>query len=233
MKNKQNGIAIFFTLGVVFVAFNIITFVVADEFTRQFWSGYSFIIFAWICLVVLMAKIIVKKEVAGYSLFLIMPRILIALIYFLFQMVFGIAVMVIPDFSFISSIVIQILLAALFFIAELGLSLYKGISTNTMEQRCAETSFKEDLLLEMANAMSRCKNSVLRQRIENANELLKYSDPVSSLETSVYEQKISDLFSQIKANIYNEEQTMAISYCEEIVQLIKQRDAVCAASKKH
>jgi hypothetical protein len=235
MYNKRSSIAIFGALAVIIVAFNIIAFVVADELTTQFWSGYVFITLSWLCLIALSVKIMQRKEFIAYNLFLAMPQILIALTYFLFQLVTGISVMAIPDFSLTASIVIQVLLLAVFFIAEFGISAYKGVATQMPEKRQAEISFKSNMILDIENAINRCKNPILKQKLTETNELLKYSDPVSSDETASFEGRILELFSQVKSNTYQEEHTpeIIISVCDEIMQLMKQRNAVCAAAKKH
>jgi len=99
-------------------------------------------------------------------------------------------------------------------------------------QRQADTSFKTNFSMELENAINRCKNHMLKQKIVEISEILKYSDPVSSAETVLYENRIMELFSEVKNSLYDETQTTAISLCDETCQLMKQRNTVCAASKK-
>lgn len=233
MKVKKMGIPVFGTLGAIILAFNVIAFILADELTKQFWSGYVFVTLSWLFLVMISVRFAAQKDFSGYSMFLAAPQILIAMICFLFQMIVGIAVMAIPDFSLIASIVIQVVLLTIFLIVEFGVLAYKGVATRAPQKTQAKVAFKKDLGVDIENAINRCKNSELKQKLDAISEDLKYSDPVSSEATAIYEDRIFELFSQVKSHLYEEEKSTALSLCDEIIQLINQRNAVCAANKAH
>ena len=219
-------------LGVIIVAFNIITFVSAKEFSANFWSGYSFITLSWLCLVIVSLVIGNRKDYTGYGLFLSTPIIVISMIYLLFELIAGIMIMIIADFSFRASIVIQVIIFALYLILLFGLSLYKGMASQKLKERTSEASFIKPFIMQIENAKSRCKNTLLKQKLTEIGDLVKYSDPVSSIATADTEVRINELFSQVSEDLYKEEKTVAVSVCDEIIILLNQRNALCAANKK-
>jgi len=232
MKRIKSSWPVLGVLFVLFAVINIVAFVLVNDFTANFWSGYVFITIAWISLL-FTTLITIKTHNHERAFFLAAPQILICLVYALLQMIAGIAIIAIPKFNLPASIAIQTILFALFLIIELGLSVYKKRAVVKPETRQNSVTFKKTMLVDLTNAISRCKSQPLKQKLNEIEELLTYSDPVSSEETIEYENRISELFSQVKNSLYQQESYPATLLCNEIAILIKQRNEICAASKKH
>ena len=220
-------------LVVFIVIFNLIAFITASDYSANFWSGYAFITLSWLCLVFVLMSTVRRKDHEGYGLFLSAPIITISLVYLLFELITGVLVMVIPDFNLTASIVIQVLIFGIYLIVIFGLSFYKGMATQKLSERSGDTAFKKSLVMQIENAKNRCKNPALKQKLVEMYDLLKYSDPVSSQATTDCEARIMELFPQITADLYQKEKSTTLALCDEIAVLINQRNALCAANKKH
>jgi len=231
--NKKSIAPIVGILGVFIVTFNLVAIISVNEFSANFWSGYSFITLSWLCLVFVSLIIGIRKDYTDYGFFLSTPIIVISLVYLLFELIAGIMIMVIKDFSFRASIVIQVIIFALYLIVIIGLTLYKGMASQKLKERTSEASFIKSFIIQIENAKSRCKNTLLKQKLIEIGDLAKYSDPVSSTATADTEVRIEELFSQVSVDLYKEEKTVAVSICDEIIMLLNHRNVLCVANKKH
>lgn len=111
------------------VVFNILAFVLANDFTGNFWCGYVFVTLSWLCLVgieILMAW----KDDRGKSVFLNAPGLLFALVHLLMQTALSIAVMAIPNYSVKLSICVPIVVFSIFLMLFGLMEIYKSHSKN-------------------------------------------------------------------------------------------------------
>lgn len=111
------------------VVFNILAFILADDFTGNFWCGYVFVTLSWLCLVgieILMAW----KDDRGKSIFLNAPGFLFAFVHLLVQTTLSVAVMTIPNYSVKLSICVQIVVFAIFLTLFGLMEVYKSHSKN-------------------------------------------------------------------------------------------------------
>lgn len=109
------------------VVFNILAFVLTDNFTGNFWCGYIFVTLSWLCLVgveVLMAW----KNDHGKSVFLNAPSLVFAFAHLLIQTLLSIAVMAIPAYSVKISVCVQIVVFAVFLALFGFMEIYKSRS---------------------------------------------------------------------------------------------------------
>lgn len=111
------------------VVFNILAFVLADDFTGNFWCGYVFVTFSWLCLVGI-EILMVWKDDRGKSIFLNAPGCLFAFLHLLVQTALSIAVMAIPNYSVKLSVCVQIVVFAIFLVLFGLMEIYKSYSKN-------------------------------------------------------------------------------------------------------
>lgn len=111
------------------IVFNVLSFVLADRYTANFWCGYIFITLSWVCLIGVELLTASKKDV-GQSLFLNAPELLMTIVHLVIQTVFGIVVMAIPSFSVRLSVCFEIVVFAIYLGIIGTLEIYKGKSTH-------------------------------------------------------------------------------------------------------
>ena len=109
------------------IVFNILAFVLASEFNKNFWCGYIFITLSWICLIAVEILSCDKNE-GSHSFFLNAPGILIAVLHLIVQTVIGVIIM---SFSFLNvkiALCFEIVIFAIFLALIGGLEMYKAKS---------------------------------------------------------------------------------------------------------
>ena len=111
------------------VVFNILAFVLADDFTGNFWCWYVFVILSWMCLVGI-EILMVWKDDRGKSIFLNAPGFLFAFLHLLAQTALSVAVMAIPNYSVKLSMCVQIVVFAIFLMLFGLMEIYKSYSKN-------------------------------------------------------------------------------------------------------
>lgn len=111
------------------VVFNILAFVLADDFTGNFWRWYVFVTLSWMCLVGI-EILMVWKDDRGKSIFLNAPGFLFAFLHLLAQTALSVAVMAIPNYSVKLSMCVQIVVFAIFLMLFGLMEIYKSYSKN-------------------------------------------------------------------------------------------------------
>ena len=111
------------------VVFNILAFVLADDFTGNFWCGYVFVTLSWLCLVGIEILMVWKYD-RGKSIFLNAPGFLFAFLHLLAQTALSVAVMAIPNYSVKLSMCVQIVVFAIFLMLFGLMEIYKSYSKN-------------------------------------------------------------------------------------------------------
>lgn len=111
------------------VVFNILAFVLADDFTGNFWCGYVFVTLSWMCLVGI-EILMVWKDDRGKSIFLNALGFLFAFLHLLAQTALSVAVMAIPNYSVKLSMCVQIVVFAIFLMLFGLMEIYKSYSKN-------------------------------------------------------------------------------------------------------
>lgn len=111
------------------VVFNILAFVLTDDFTGNFWCGYIFVTLSWLCLVGIEALMLWKDD-RGKSIFLNAPGFLFAFLHLLVQTALSVAVMAIPNYSVKLSVCVQIVVFSIFLMLFELMEVYKSHSKN-------------------------------------------------------------------------------------------------------
>lgn len=112
---------------IYFIVFNIIAFVLADNYTGNFWCGYVFVTLSWLCLVGIEVLIAWNNDYGKYIL-LNAPSLVFAFAHLLIQTVLSIAVMAIPAYSVKISVCVQIVVFAFFLVLFGLMEIYKSRS---------------------------------------------------------------------------------------------------------
>lgn len=228
-RTKLAGFIILLVMLVLFIAF---VFLLTDEYEPVFWSGFVFIIIAWICLAASVLTIPECTRTGTSAAFLAIPQVLYSLLYFLIQLVAG-SIIMNSSMRIKASVALQLFLLAIYAIVIMANVIYKGRSQKVQATTKAEVAFKQDLLMHLQDMIERCNQDTLRAQLHALFEEAQYSDPVSSNETLEYELRILDQMKELKAFICGGTITIGtIQLCEEARHLLKQRNVACAARKE-
>lgn len=110
---------------IIFVlTFNVLVFILADNYTSKFWCGYTFVIASWFAMVGV-AYMYLKNHDSN-SGFLNAPSLLISVAHLGIQLILGLAVMFIPLYSVKASLCIEIIVFTIYLSVLCGLEFYKN-----------------------------------------------------------------------------------------------------------
>lgn len=109
------------------IIFNVLAFVLASEFNKNFWCGYIFITLSWVCLIAVEILSSDDKE-NGRSIFLNAPGILITVLHLLVQTIIGLIVMSFSFFNVKVALCFEIVIFAVYLAIIGGLEMYKARS---------------------------------------------------------------------------------------------------------
>lgn len=109
------------------IVFNIIAFICVNDINVNFWCGYIFIMLSWLCVAINVVHTAIEcnQSYGEKVIFIKAPSMLISAIYLVVQLVFGVAVIAIPDFSIKAAICIQILFLAAYLCIIFALVIYE------------------------------------------------------------------------------------------------------------
>ena len=107
------------------IVFNVLAFILATDFNKNFWCGYIFITLSWLSLLVIGLITAADKE-KSKAIFLNAPSMLISIIHLLIQTVIGVFVMAISFLNVRVAVCFEIIIFAIYLGIIGVLELYKS-----------------------------------------------------------------------------------------------------------
>ena len=107
------------------IVFNILAFVLAADFNKNFWCGYIFVTLSWMCLIAVEILSADQKD-NGRSVFLNAPSILMTVLHLLIQTIVGVIVMAFSNLNIKVALCLEIVLFSIYLVIISGLELYKA-----------------------------------------------------------------------------------------------------------
>lgn len=217
------------------IMYNVIVFVTPSEmngiskFSDGFWIGYGFSLAAFVSLLVVSIVIITKNN--AKRIFLGLPMLKTSYICLVMTMVFSTIFMAIPVIpAWISAIVNVIIMAvgvvSVLVVKEAGE--YIEAIDNKTEQACA---FVKTLIAQASSLDAYAQTDVAKDACKTVYEALRYTDPMSSPQLAEVEEKMQKQF-ELFSNAVKEQDDNAIGETSNrMVQLTKERAAMCKSSK--
>lgn len=214
----------------VFVMFNIIIFLLFgfSNHTSTFWLTYAITINAFNMVAVAIFKLFdtgtnFKNVIWGFS------SIHLSYTYLAAQTVIAFVFMFNESFSYKICLIPQLILFTLFVIGVVSAYSASEHSIKDQEKTKKDISNMKELLVDILDISNNAADSSLKNNINKLVDKIKYSDPVSSDETLALENTIKNKISKLKANL--NEKDAAIVLCEEISNLIDNRNMICKMNK--
>lgn len=107
-----------------FIVFNLLSFLLIENLTANFWCGYMFVALAWLCLV----AVIIRSGDSKYGdkgLFLNAPSLLVSVCHLVIQTIISAIVMVFFTLNVKASMCFQVLICAIYIAIIISLEVYK------------------------------------------------------------------------------------------------------------
>ena len=221
---KKNNLMSYLALGIVFILFNVIAFVIPSEKTATFWTAYAFSVVAFAVQIPLW-KIAFGKKNTLKSKFLGIPIIHVGITYLIIQLIAFAIFMIFPTLSvWLTVIVCTIILAISALCAIAGQAGANEI--NRVEEKIkVKRAFIQFLQTDIEMLADSETDAETKAALQKLAEKVRFSDPMSH-------EMLGELESRISAKI--EEMKIATdkkALIEEIEILLIERNKKCKILK--
>lgn len=194
-KNSKLGYA---SLGIVFVLFNVIAFVVPTAKTGTFWVAYAFSVVAFVSQIGIW-KIALGKEDTLKSKFLGFPVVHIGVVYLIIQIIVFAVFMTVPNLPVWTAIVVCALVLGISVIcmisAEAGRDEIERVEARVKQKIFYIKALQVDVEL-LANNES---DSAVKVELQKLAERVRFSDPMSCPEVEAIESEIANKIKVLKS----------------------------------
>ena len=236
MKNLKRFFPVIAIYSIVFVIYNILYYIIPFPKTAASWVSY---VFSLIAIIVSFAitfftymykqksKNDLTSKVYGFSVFRV------GVIYFIVQVLFGIAMYVtgcFVDAPVWIPITVSIIILGITLIITIATNSTRNIIEEQETKYAASIKTSTMFKLDISSIVDICKDPDLKKALSKLSEEFRYSDPVSSPELNDIEDKLSDEIASLK-NFINTDNEAAKEKVEEIGLLLVDRNRRCKALK--
>lgn len=221
---KKGNLVYYLVLGVAFVVFNVLAFVIPTEKTATFWIAYAFTVLAFGC-VLLLFKIGFNNNETRRSLFLKLPLLNVGLIYLVVQFVAFLIFMIVSSIPHWVAIVVCVLIAGVFIILLLPLNSAIEEIKQIDEKVKAKVSFIRILQVDVELLEQAENNAEVKSRLKRLAQDIRFSDPMSSPLLAPLEEKIVIKIDELKSS------DSKMEIIEQITLLLIERNKKCKVLK--
>ena len=220
---------------VALIVFSMIVFLVPDnndkydKFGGAFWAGYILIFLAFIGQLVV--SYLFFKEENKEKRFLNLSVISLGTACLVLSLVFGTALMLIPNYPQWLGAIIAFVLLGFYTIAAVAAKGAAEIVYNIDQKVAVETSFVKAFTAEAENLISKAKSEEAKIITNKVFEAIRYSNKSSHGGLDDIESRISEGFSAFSNAISDGDDEMAESIGESLLELISERDKLAKLIK--
>ena len=232
--NKRFKIYIAFWLILVAI-FNVAVFVTPSEFDGMtkfggaFWSGYIFIMVAFMAQLITAWYIFLEKNIQ--KLFYKISLIRISWTGLVLTILFGTACMVVPDLPNWVGIVLCFAVVGFNVISIIKANVAADIVSNLDDKIKVRTLFIKSLTSDVEGLVSRAQSMGVKEECRKVYEKVRYSDPMSNGELSEIENKISDKYSELAKAVEEDNYVTVENTAKEMISLVEDRNRKCKLLK--
>jgi signal transduction histidine kinase len=208
-------------LYLIFLAvFNMIFFIAGGSaHTASVWISYGFIHFSYIMLVItpLLIRKSTSADVFGFSLYSISST------YFIVEFIIGLIFIFINSNSYKSSLIVQIIIAAIYGIVLVSHLIANETTADNIERHEYEIAYIKNGASKLKTYMGRSSNRRVNREIEKLYDLLHSSPTKSNATVRSLEIEIANKISALGDLVLSDQQESIIAMCGEITMLIEER----------
>ena len=221
---KKNNLMSYLALGIMFVLFNVIAFVIPTEKTATFWTAYAFSVVAFAVQIPLW-KIALGKKDTLKSKFLGIPVIHVVITYLIIQLIAFAVFMILPTLPvWLAVVVCAIILAISALCAIAGQAGANEI--NRVEEKIkVKRAFIQFLQVDLEMLAENETDAETKSSLKRLAEKVRFSDPMSHEMLGELESRITNKVEELKASA--DKNTLIV----EIEALLTERNKKCKILK--
>ncbi|MCR5150989.1 MAG: hypothetical protein K6B52_07165 [Clostridiales bacterium] len=213
---------------IALVVFNAVVFIAPNEsekyskFGGAFWAGYTLIMLAFIGQFAV--SYFFFKEENKDKVFLNLPMFSWSLTCLVMSLVFGTALMIIPEVPQWLGAIIALVILGFYAIAVIASQGAAEVVSQIGNQVTQNTAFIKEMTLNAENTLSKAKTDEAKEIAKKVYEALRYSNKSSHSGLDEIEGKIKAAFSEFSDAITSDDDEMAKSTGSSLLDLITERD---------
>lgn len=195
---KKNNLMSYLALGIVFVLFNVIAFVIPTDKTATFWTAYAFSVVAFAVQIPLW-KIAFGKKDTLKSKFLGIPVIHVGITYLIIQLIAFAVFMILPTLPAWLAVVVCAIILAIFALCAIAGQAGANEINRVEEKIKVKRAFIQFLQTDIEMLAESETDTETKTALKKLAEKTRFSDPMSHEMLGELESRISAKVEEMKA----------------------------------
>lgn len=229
-QKKKNGAMLALIYLVIFIAYNLVVFLVFKNLNAVFWISYSFMVLAYFIHIACILSI--AKDTSVKAIFFGIPLGSFS-VYFVFAELFTSFVFMIfrTQASVKVTIVIQALLLCIFAVIAIISIMTRDTVSNVDKKIKENVNFIKGINVDVEMLIQRSTNPDVTGALKKLSETVKYSDPMTNSLVATQEQMIMQHMAELRTVFDSGDMNAAKELCSKIELLFVERNKKLMISK--
>lgn len=194
---KKTTKSAYMVLGIAFVLFNVIAFVVPTAKTATFWIAYMFTVITFVLQIgIWIAAFKAAKTIR--SKFLGIPIIYVGIVYFVIQLIVFAVFMVFPIIPPWIAVIVCVLILGISAICLVSADAARAEIARVEEKVNRRVFYIRELQVDVEMLAEQEQNEEIKTALKKLAEKIQYSDPMSDKALAGVEIKISEKMQELK-----------------------------------
>lgn len=215
---------------VIFVAYNLVVFLVFKNFNAVFWISYAFMLVAF--LIHIGCAFSIAKNTSVKALFFGIPLGAFSVYFVLAELFTSFAFMIFKANASVKvTIVIQALLLCVFAVVAIVSIMTRDTVYNVDQKIKENVNFIKGINVDVEMLMQRCTNPETTGALKKLSETIKYSDPMTNSVVATQEQMIMQYMAELRTVFDAGDMDSVKGLCSKIELLFVERNKKLMISK--
>lgn len=229
-QKKKSGLMLALIYLVIFVAYNLVVFLVLKNFNTVFWISYGFMVLAYLihigCIFSIAKNPSVKALFFGiplgsFSVYFVLAELFTSLVFMIFK----------ANASVKVTIVIQALLLCVFAVIAI-VSIMTRDAVSSVDTKIKENvNFIKGINVDVEMLIQRSANPDVTGALKKLSETIKYSDPMTNSVVATQEQMIMQYMAELRTVFDSGDMNAVKELCSKIELLFVERNKKLMISK--
>lgn len=229
-QKKKNGLMLALIYLVIFVAYNLVVFLVFKNFNAVFWISYAFMLVAF--LIHIGCAFSIAKNTSVKALFFGIPLGAFSVYFVLAELFTSFAFMIFKANASVKvTIVIQALLLCVFAVVAIVSIMTRDTVYNVDQKIKENVNFIKGINVDVEMLMQRCTNPETTGALKKLSETIKYSDPMTNSVVATQEQMIMQYMAELRTVFDAGDMDSVKGLCSKIELLFVERNKKLMISK--
>lgn len=229
-QKKKSGLMLALIYLIIFVAYNLVVFLIFKNFNAVFWISYGFMVLAYLihigCIFSIAKNPNVKALLFGiplgsFSIYFVLAELFTSFVFMIFK----------ANASVKVTIVIQALLLCIFAVIAIVSIMTRDAVSNVDKKIKENINFIKGINVDVEMLIQRCTNPDTTGALKKLSETIKYSDPMTNSVVATQEQMIMQYMAELRTVFDSGDMNAAKELCSKIELLFVERNKKLMISK--